>query len=105
MACVMDQKISTAHLVDMPRAVKKDRLGEFYSGNESLKNGLEYDKRYNFRKIRFDWSHVFVFTNTLPDFILLSRDHWRVMRVTPNKDLERYNIDSESTDSMEDDES
>lgn len=90
MACVMDLKVSSAYLIDMPRAMKKDKLGEFYSGIESLKNGIAYDKRYNFRKMRFDRPQVFVFTNILPDFNLLSRDRWRIMRVTADKDLERY---------------
>lgn len=76
--CVPAQK---CYLVDMPRALKKDKLGQFYSGLECLKNGYVYDKRYNFKKRRFDRPQVIVFTNVLPAFDLMSADRWEVFEV------------------------
>jgi len=67
-----------AYLVDMPRGMKKDKLGQFYSGLESLKNGVAYDKRYHPKKIRFDRPQIIVFSNMLPDFELLSKDRWKI---------------------------
>lgn len=78
MQCVMGQHIAKAYLIDMPRAMKKDKLGDFYSGLEALKNGIAYDKRYAFKKVRFDRPQVIVFTNTLPDFNMLSADRWEI---------------------------
>lgn len=81
MQCVMSVPTHPAYLIDMPRGMKKDKLGEFYSGIECIKNGVAYDKRYSFKKKRFDRPQVFVFTNVLPDFDLLSPDRWRVFEV------------------------
>jgi hypothetical protein len=87
MAFVMSFKIYPAYLIDMPRGMKKDKLGEFYSGIESIKNGLAYDKRYEGKKKRFDRPAVVIFTNTLPDFNLLSRDRWVVWKADKEHDI------------------
>ena len=42
------------YIVDMPRGMKKDKLGDFYAGLECLKNGVMYDKRYAGKKRRID---------------------------------------------------
>lgn len=76
MACVMSFKNKKAFVIDMPKAMKKDKLGPFFAGLECLKNGLAYDKRYSFKKMRFDRPHIIVFTNTPPDTDLLSPDRW-----------------------------
>lgn len=94
MGCVIDQKIAKAYCIDMPKGMKKDKLGAFYAGLEVLKNGKAYDKRYKFRKIRFDRPQVIVFTNTLPDFGLMSKDRWKVWKVTEVRDLEFFSVDS-----------
>lgn len=93
MGFVMNFKVYPAYLIDMPRGMKKDKLGEFYSGIESLKNGVAYDKRYEGKKIRFDRPQIVVFTNCLPDFGLLSRDRWRVWQTTADKDIVFRGID------------
>jgi hypothetical protein len=86
MAVVIDRPAS-CYIVDMPRGMKKDKLGEFYSGLEAIKNGIAYDKRYKYRERRFDRPQVFVFTNTLPAFHLLSRDRWKLWEVNASKEL------------------
>lgn len=75
---VCTRPIKPCYIVDMPRGMKKDKLGDFYSGIEIIKNGVAYDKRYNAKKIRFDRPRVFVCTNTLPEFSLMSKDRWNV---------------------------
>ena len=59
--------IKKIYIVDMPRGMKKDRLGDFYSGIEVIKNGVAYDKRHKARKIRFDRPRIIIFTNELPN--------------------------------------
>lgn len=76
------------YLVDMPRGMKKDRLGDFYSGIEVVKNGVAYDKRYNAKKKRFDRPRIFVFTNCLPSFELMSADRWVIWKITKDYDVE-----------------
>ena len=65
----------------MPRGMKKDRLGDFYSGIEVIKNGASYDKRYAPDKKRFNRPRIFVFTNTLPVFELMSKDRWEIWTI------------------------
>ena len=73
------------YLIDMPRGMKKDKLGDFYAGLECLKNGVVYDKRYTGKKRRFDRPQVVVFTNTLPELSLMSMDRWRIYEMQPDR--------------------
>lgn len=92
MQVVMSIKDKKAYLIDMPRAMKKDKLGEFYSGLEALKNGIAYDKRYSFKKKRMDRPQVIVFTNTLPQFDMLSLDRWQVWELCQDKTLNAIDV-------------
>lgn len=76
------------YLIDMPRAMKKDKLGDFYAGIECLKNGVCYDKRYAAKKRRFDRPQIVVFTNSPPKWELMSAGRWECFRMTPEKSLE-----------------
>ena len=87
MQCVMAIKNKKAFIIDMPKAMKKDKLGPFFAGLECLKNGMAYDKRYTFKKMRFDRPHVIVFTNTHPDTNLLSADRWDFRSINESLEL------------------
>jgi hypothetical protein len=76
-----------AYFVDMPRGMKKDKLGEFYAGIEVIKNGVAYDKRNYAKKVRFDRPRIFIFTNTLPVLSLMSIDRWNIWTIDDNYDL------------------
>lgn len=78
MQLCMCLKAQKCYCIDMPKAMKKDKLAGFYSGLEALKNGVMYDKRYAFKKRRIDRPQVFVYTNTCPDLTLLSQDRWDI---------------------------
>lgn len=82
-----DQK---CYLVDMPRAMKKDKLGDFYAGLECLKNGVVYDKRYCGKKRRMDRPQIVVFTNVLPEWQFMSADRWEVYRMRPDYSLQGF---------------
>lgn len=97
MQCVMGVKTYPAYLIDMPRGMKKDKLGEFYAGLECIKNGIAYDKRHYFRKKRFDRPQVIVFTNVLPDWSLLSKDRWETWEMTPDGTLRHYRCNNEES--------
>lgn len=87
MRMVMDMPTSKAYLIDMPRAINKERLFQMYAGIETVKSGYAYDDRYHFKKKHFDCPSIFVFTNTMPDFNLLSRDRWKIWTIDEEKNL------------------
>lgn len=76
------------YLIDMPRGMKKDKLGDLYAGIEVIKNGVAFDKRYTAKKIRFNRPRIVVFTNTLPILSLMSQDRWNLTFVDKNFDLQ-----------------
>lgn len=87
MACAMSITTQKCYLIDMPRAMKKDKLSEFYAGLEALKNGVAYDKRYKFKKKRIDRPQIIVFTNKDPCWDFMSMDRWQVYDMQPDKSL------------------
>ena len=87
---VCSRPIKKIYIVDMPRGMKKDKLGDFYSGIEVIKNGVAYDKRYSAKKIRFDRPRIIVFSNELPNLDLMSADRWKLWTIK-NHCLEEYN--------------
>jgi len=89
MQCVMSVGSKKCYLVDMPRAMKKDKLSEFYSGLEALKNGVCYDKRYAFKKRRMDHPQVIVFTNKEPCYEYMSMDRWEIWEMSEDKSLKK----------------
>ncbi len=87
MQFVYSFKTQKVYLIDMPRAMKKDKLGEFYAGLECLKNGVCYDKRYCGKKRRMDRPQIIVFTNVLPEWSFMSADRWEVFEMLSDYSL------------------
>ncbi len=81
---VATRPIKKSYIIDLPRGMKKDRLGDFYSGIEVIKNGVAFDKRNRATKVRFSRPRIFVFTNILPDFKLMSDDRWVIWKILPD---------------------
>lgn len=73
-------------LIDLPRALNKDKLYGLYNAIEQIKGGWVYDFRYKYQEWDFDSPHIWVFTNQTPDSNLVSRDRWKLWTV--DKDLE-----------------
>lgn len=76
MRMVMDMPKTGCYLIDMPRAIKKEKLYQMWSAIETVKNGYAFDDRYSFKRKRFDCPQIFVFTNMDVDTSLLSLDRW-----------------------------
>ncbi len=85
MRMVCDMPTATTYVIDMPRAIDKEKLHSMYSGIETLKNGYAYDDRYHFKEKNFDCPNIWIFTNTVPDMNLVSLDRWRIWMVRNNK--------------------
>lgn len=79
--------ISRLYLIDMPRAMKKKKLYGLYSGIETIKNGMLYDKRYKGSFTYIDEPNIIVFTNTPPKMSYLSRDRWQLHSIDANHHL------------------
>jgi hypothetical protein len=91
---VMDRPTRTCYLIDMPRAVKKEKQFQLWGAVETIKSGYCFDKRYSFKERYFDCPQVFAFTNFLPDKRLLTGDRWKVWQVQ-NQQLMEYEIPDE----------
>lgn len=75
-------------IIDMPRAVNKEKLFQMFGAIEKLKDGYAYDDRYSFKYEYFDPPNVIVFANKTPDrnlINLLSRDRWNFYQLSDKK--------------------
>lgn len=93
MRMVMDMPTSNAYIIDLPRAISKERLFQLFGGIETIKSGYAYDDRYSFKDKYFDCPNIFVFTNSLPDTSLLSCDRWKIWHIVDNQLLAYHNAD------------
>lgn len=87
MRMVMGTEAMPLYIIDIPRALKKDQLFQFFSGVETIKDGYAYDDRYSFREKYFDCPNIWIFMNTVPDRAYLSQDRWVLWEITPEKAL------------------
>lgn len=88
-----DVGVFQAYLIDMPRAINKERLFQFFGAIETIKSGYCYDDRYKFTDRYFDCPNLYVFTNMLPDMDMLSLDRWKFWTVTKELALVPYQIE------------
>lgn len=79
-----------AVFIDMPRAINKQKLFGLYSAIEVIKDGYLYDVRHHFRHWDINSPQVWVFTNSLPDYNLLSKDRWNVWTINECLALSEY---------------
>lgn len=86
---VCDMPTSNFYIIDMPKALDKDKLGNLFSAIETIKDGYAYDDRYSFKEKIFDSPNIFIFTNEKPDVTYLSNDRWKFWRVS-DATLESY---------------
>lgn len=89
MRMVMDMPKSPCYIMDMPRAIKKEKLYQLWSGIEMVKNGYAYDDRYSFKQELFDPPNIIVFMNNEPDISLLSRDRWKFWEIGEEMELKK----------------
>lgn len=87
MRMIMCVPTKRCYLMDMPRAINKDKLYQMYSAIETIKNGYAYDDRYHFKEKVFDCPNIWVFTNMLPDLNLLSSDRWKIWNISSDMKL------------------
>jgi len=93
MRMVCDMPTSRCYLIDMPRAINKERLYQLYGAIEEIKSGYAYDDRYKFTEKIFDCPNIWIFCNVVPDLDMLSQDRWKFWNIK-NNELVHYDIES-----------
>jgi len=81
LGAVLCMPTARMYLCDMPKGLDKQHQNEFFSAIESIKNGHVWDTRYSYKEKWFDCPNIWVFTNSIPDRTLLSRDRWKYWKV------------------------
>lgn len=85
MQMVMNEKVSTLYVIDLPRAMNKTNMNDFWSAIETIKGGRAFDLRYKYRKRIFHSPNIWVFSNSLPEHNSLSPDRWKIWSVVNNE--------------------
>lgn len=81
MRMVCDVPTSKLYIIDLPKAMQKNKLYGMMSAIETIKDGYAYDERHKFKEKVFDCPNIWVFSNTIPDIGLLSNDRWRFWKI------------------------
>lgn len=88
MRIVCDTPTEKLYTIDMPRAMRKEKLYGFYSGVETIKDGYAYDDRYKFVDKHFDCPNIWIFSNRLPSYKDMSNDRWKIWAIQDNQLVE-----------------
>jgi len=81
-----------AYICDIPRTVDQKKLREFYSGLETIKDGVVDDSRFKHRQLIMERPCIWVFSNQDPDMKALSADRYKCWVINDETlDLEEYN--------------
>lgn len=89
---------SRLYIVDLPKAMKKDKLFGLLGAIETVKDGYCYDDRYHFKEKNFDCPNIWVFSNMLPDLGLLSNDRWKIWNINSKYELVEHHVNEENTE-------
>lgn len=76
---------------DLPRALNKDNLTSMFVVIEQIKKGKLYDYRNHYKEWWIDSPNIWVFTNSLPNINLLSKDRWKIWEIKDKK-LKAFNL-------------
>lgn len=76
--------------LDMPRAMKQDKLRGIYTALEQIKKGKVVDLRYHYKEWWFDSPQIWVFTNEEPKLKWLTHDRWVLWSLSDDWELIPY---------------
>ena len=96
MNLVFCMPVAKCYLVDMPKAMDKEKQNEFFSAIEDIKNGHIWDNRYTFKEKWIDSPNIWLFTNVPPNRRLLSKDRWRMWEIDSEGDLRALRCNTSS---------
>lgn len=102
--CVCDELMASEErdpkcvIMDLPRAMSKKALAGVFTALENIKNGKVVDRRYTYRKWFFRPPQVWVFSNRAPNLAYMSRDRWKLWRITDEYALEPVDYETGETE-------
>lgn len=72
---------------DIPRKINYESI---FSAIETIKSGTLHDGRYKATVWKYNTPNVFVFTNEVPEFDLLTKDRWKFWKITDDFELIKF---------------
>lgn len=87
MAKMQHTKSHKIIVIDIPRAIKQEKMYPLFAAVESIKNGYVFDTRYKYKEHSFDAPTVVVFMNTEPPERYLSSDRWKLLKISLKKEF------------------
>lgn len=69
------------YMFDLPRCISTRRMMALWSGIETIKNGLLFEKRNHPRKMWIEPPKIIVSTNHWPPVDALSKDRWQIYQI------------------------
>lgn len=76
---------------DIPRGLKTSEFSGLMAGMEKLKDGYVWDTRYHLKDWWFDSPSLWLFSNSMIDYGLLSPDRWAIWTINDDFTLKRVN--------------
>jgi len=85
----------SAFVIDIPRTTGQiEKLADLYSAIEEVKNGFVQSPMYGkLHQLYMDPPHVLVFSNKPPVVSVLSKDKWKIGKISYNKTFKHHYID------------
>lgn len=77
----------SAYTINLPRALNKKEMNDFWCFVEHLKDGRVREPRYKSKRLRFERPVIWIFTNDRPCLKTQSMDRWRFWTVNKDKEL------------------
>lgn len=74
-----------AIFIDIPAGITPEKMSNIYIACEYIKDGFAFDKKYKYKKMRFDSPPIWVFINQMPDLELLTLDKWVFHHIIDNE--------------------
>jgi len=98
MRMVCDVPTKRCYIIDIPRAIQKEKLFQMYAAIEEIKGGYAYDDRYHFKEKIFDCPNIWVFMNIIPNLSLFSNDRWNLWEISDKMELIPFGYSSNIED-------
>lgn len=77
----------SAYTINLPRALNKKEMHEFWEFIEQLKDGRVRDARYKAKRMRMERPVIWIFTNDRPLLETQSMDRWKFWEVDGDNNL------------------
>ena len=88
--CYKETRDPKGVFFDLPRAMPQGQLCGIFAGMEQIKKGKLFDFRYKYKEWWIHSPSVWMFTNSVPNLNMLSKDRWQLWQIDENHCLVPY---------------